>query len=398
MSLRLRFAFLTAFVVLSGLALTGLALREGLQLALLHQASTSLDTLLNGVQLKKDEDGEPRFQVDAALLEAVLPGTFLLLVGEGRLQDAVGLLPSPDTLAALVEGRKEGFLVRESEREGLVVKGARDLASLLAPLSLLDRLLPPVLLLGGLLAFALGLFLSGRALAPLARATLEAQGLAQARAWSRRLTPPAQRDEVGHMVEAFNQVLAALEEALAAERRFANEAAHALRTPLTLLLGHLERGRLTEAKAQAEGLRELVERLLLLARAEADALQLEPVELDTLVFTQAESLRPAFHARGVRLSLQLPEEPVWVLAHEPALRAIVVSLLENALQHTAKGGWVQVQVGGGGLEVTNAPSHPRPGSGLGLRLAEALAKAQGARLGWSSEERRFLVFLRLKED
>ncbi|WP_018466129.1 sensor histidine kinase [Calidithermus timidus] len=397
MSLRLRFALLTALVVLTGLTLAGLALREGLRLALLHQASAGLDALLAGVRLEEDEDGRTRFQVDATLLQAVLPGTILLLVGEEGLQDAVGLLPAPETLEALARGQGKGFLVREREREGLVVRAARDQESLLAPLRLVNRLLPPVLVLGGLLAFALGLLLSGKVLRPLERATLEAHSLAQARAWHRRLTLPAQQDEVRRMVEAFNQVLTALEEALAAERRFATEAAHALRTPLTLLLGHLEKGRLLEAKAQAEGLRELVERLLLLARAEADALRLKPVELDTLVFTQAESLRAAFQARGVKLSLELPEEPVQVLAHGPALKAILVSLLENALQHTAKGGWVQVRVGEGRLEVANAPSHPNPGSGLGLRLAETLAKAQGAQLKWSSEEKRFLVSLRLKE-
>ncbi|BAW01177.1 histidine kinase [Thermus thermophilus] len=67
-----------------------------------------------------------------------------------------------------------------------------------------------------------------------------------------------------------------------------------------------------------------------------------PLELDTLVFTEAESLRPAFQARGLRLLLDLPEEPARVLANEQALRAMVVALLENALQHTAKGersGW-----------------------------------------------------------
>ncbi|MEZ0321022.1 MAG: HAMP domain-containing sensor histidine kinase [Thermus sp.] len=394
MSLQLRIALTALVVVAAGLGFSALALREGLRLALERQALSGLDRLLSSVRLTEDEEGKPRLQVDGELLGAVLPGTLLLLLGEGGLLDAVGLLPSPEALANLAAGQTQGYLVREARRNGLLLRAAREQTTLLAPLGLLDRLLPPILLLGGGLAFLLGLFLSRKALAPLARATLEAHSLAQARAWRRRLSPPASPDEVGRLVAAFNQVLAALEEALEAERRFAAEAAHALRTPLTLLLGHLERGRLAEARAQAENLRELIGRLLLLARAEADGLSLEPLELDTLVFTEAEALRPAFRARGVALNLELPEEAVVARANEAALRAIVVSLLENALHHTAKGGQVWVRVDGDGLAVGNAPTHPSPGSGLGLRLARVLAQAQGARLEVAPGSGEFWVRLR----
>jgi signal transduction histidine kinase len=193
------------------------------------------------------------------------------------------------------------------------------------------------------------------------------------------------------MVEAFNSVLEALEEALEVERRFAREAAHALRTPLTILLGQLERGRTGEARAQAEQLGRLVESLLLLARAEVTALTRVPLELDLLVFTEVESLRPAFTAKGLRLSLELPEGSVLVLGSEEALRGVVVALLENALQHTARGGWVEAGVREGAFWVTNSPSHPQPGSGLGLRLASALLHAQGGRLELEHQRQVFSV-------
>jgi signal transduction histidine kinase len=139
-----------------------------------------------------------------------------------------------------------------------------------------------------------------------------------------------------------------------------------------------------------------VEQLLLLARAESDALAQAPLELDTLVFTEAEALRPAFQARGLRLLLDLPEEPAHVLANEQALRAVVVALLENALRHTPKGGTVQVTVEGTGFWVRNMPSHPEPGTGIGLRLAVALVRAQGGSLRAAEEEEGFLVTVRLK--
>ncbi len=84
-----------------------------------------------------------------------------------------------------------------------------------------------------------------------------------------------------------------------------------------------------------------------------------------------------FQKQGLTLELDLPEEPCRVLAHPAALQAMVVTLLENALQHTARGGKVTVRVHGNQLTVENAPSHPNPGTGLGLRLVQTLARAQG---------------------
>ncbi len=112
----------------------------------------------------------------------------------------------------------------------------------------------------------------------------------------------------------------------------------------------------------------------------------EVLELDTLVFTEAEALRPAFQARGLYLTLEFPEAPSLVRANPAALRATLNALLENALQHTAKGGRVRVWVEGPRVGVYNEPPHPQSGTGLGLRLAETLVRAQGGRLEWGRGE------------
>ncbi len=395
MSLRTRFALYAALAVALALGVSALALREGLRAFLLSQADRELRALLQAVvpRLLPDEEGTLRLDLDGALFSSLKPDTLVLVVGPEGVQDAVGLLPPPGELEALAQGKAEGYLLREQPVGGVRVLAARRLEGMRQVVALLDRLLPWVLLLGGGVAVLLALGLATRALVPLARTTRAALALAKEQAWSRRLPAPPNPDEVGKVVQAFNRVLEVLEQALASERRFAQEAAHALRTPLTVLLGHLERGRLEEARAQAERLRELVEQLLLLARAEVDALARAPVELDTLVFTEAEALRPAFQARGLRLLVDLPEGPTRVLANPQALRAIVVALLENALRHTAKGGTVRVGVRGSHLWVHNAPSHPEPGTGLGLRLAKALAQAQGGSLQAVEEGEGFLVTL-----
>ncbi|WP_117238286.1 sensor histidine kinase [Thermus sediminis] len=395
MSLRVRFALYAFVVVALALGTSGLALRQALQAFLLRQVDGELRALLDAVarRLTPDEDGILRLDLDAELFSFLTPDTLVLLVGPEGIQDALGLLPPQAQLEALARGEGGDYRVQAAQGDQVRVLVARHLGGVRQVVALVDRLLPLVLLLGGGVATLLAFSLSSQALAPLARATRAALDLARERAWNRRLPLSQRPDEVGQVVEAFNQALEALEEVLNAERRFAQEAAHALRTPLTVLLGHLERGRLEEARVQAERLRELVEQLLLLARAEVDALARTLLELDTLVFTEAEALRPAFQARGLQLAVDLPEAPTYVLANEQALRAIVVALLENALRHTAKGGRVRVKVRGAVLWMYNAPSHPAPGTGLGLRLVETLVRAQGGSLQVVEEGGGFLVML-----
>jgi signal transduction histidine kinase len=399
MSLRARFALYAFAVVALALGVSALALRQALQSFLLRQVDSELRTLLHAVtpRLAPDEEGTLRLDLDGELFSSLTPDTLVLVVGSEGIQDALGLLPPLAHLEALARGESGDYRVQGEQVDQVRVLVARHLGEVRQVVTLVDRQLPWVFLLGGGVAILVALSLSSQALAPLARATQAALDLARERAWNRRLPLPPRPDEVGQVVRAFNQALEALEEALAAERRFAQEAAHALRTPLTVLLGYLERGRLEEARIHAERLRGLVEQLLLLARAEVDALARAPLELDTLVFTEAEALRPAFQARGLQLTVDLPETPTYVLANEQALRAMVVALLENALRHTAKGGRVRVEVRGTTLWVHNAPSHPEPGTGLGLRLVDTLARAQGGSLRVVKEGRGFLAALRLAD-
>lgn len=397
MSLRARFALYAFAVVALALGVSALALRQALQSFLLRQVDSELRTLLDAVtpRLAPDEGGTLRLDLDGELFASLTPDTLVLVAGSEGIQDALGILPPLARLEALARGESGDYRVQGEQVGQVRVLVARHLGEVRQVVTLVERLLPWVLLLGGGVAILVALSLSSQALAPLARATQAALDLARERAWNRRLPLPPRPDEVGQVVRAFNQALEALEEALAAERRFAQEAAHALRTPLTVLLGYLERGRLEEARIHAERLRGLVEQLLLLARAEVDALARAPLELDTLVFTEAEALRPAFQARGLQLAVDLPETPTCVLANEQALRAMVVALLENALRHTAKGGRVRVEVRGTNLWVHNAPSHPEPATGLGLRLVDTLVRAQGGSLQVVEEGRGFLAALRL---
>jgi signal transduction histidine kinase len=152
--------------------------------------------------------------------------------------------------------------------------------------------------------------------------------------------------------------------ALEAQRRFTADAAHELRTPVsvirsaadvTLTRDHRDEAEYREAlgiiSRQAIGLGRLVENMLVLARADAGAYPLRAVNLylDELVLECRRALDALARERGVEvLADRFAETPF--RGDEDLLRQLVLNVLQNAVQHTPRGGRV-------GLELcTNADS------------------------------------------
>lgn len=205
---------------------------------------------------------------------------------------------------------------------------------------------------------------------------------------------------------------------LAAERDFAADASHQLRTPLTALLMRLEEIASTDdltvvaeesaiAIAQVERLSSVVDDLL--ARSRTGAERAPSISLDSVLASLQREWQPTFaaqrrtiHVTGAR-GLRVQSAP-------GALAQILSTLFENSLKHG--GGTVRVAARrsgpsvvlevsdeGEGIPATLAPhiferSVSSSGSGLGLALARDLAAAQGGRLELvSAQGALFSVFL-----
>ncbi|KGM13255.1 ATP-binding protein [Cellulomonas bogoriensis] len=195
---------------------------------------------------------------------------------------------------------------------------------------------------------------------------------------------------------------------LAAERQFAADASHQLRTPLAALSMRLEEIMLAtdkeEVRDEARISLEQVERLVtvvddLLARSRrASGGTTEPVHLLDVVRQQAEEWSPSFATAGRDLVLEVPDD-VAVLATPGALAQVLATLIENSLRHG--GGTTTVRSRGSGpgaavvVEVADegpgVPDDIAPriferevtsgeGTGLGLALARDLVAADGGRL------------------
>ena len=136
-----------------------------------------------------------------------------------------------------------------------------------------------------LVAGAGGYWIAGRALRPVDEVTRLAREI-EATNLSRRLPVPRTQDELGRLVETFNQMIDRLENAFDSMRRFTADASHELRTPLTIMRGAIDvalsRNReiaeyqqtLTTLLEEVERLTQIVEALLFLARSEAEGLEL----------------------------------------------------------------------------------------------------------------------------
>ncbi|BAW01176.1 two-component system, OmpR family, sensor kinase [Thermus thermophilus] len=151
MSLRARFALYAFGVVALTLLVSGLALQKALWFFLLRQVDRELWNLLDTslANLRPDEEGVLRLDLDAELFASLRPDTLVLVVGPQGLQDALGILPPLDRLEALTRGEAGDYRVQARTADGVRVLAARHLGELRELASLVDRLLPVVLLLAG---------------------------------------------------------------------------------------------------------------------------------------------------------------------------------------------------------------------------------------------------------
>ena len=122
--------------------------------------------------------------------------------------------------------------------------------------------------------------------------------------------------------------------------------AHELRSPIAAILNGVELLRLPDPddaleviENQARNLSRLVEDLLDLSRMGRGTITLKPVPLDKgqTVHAAARAVRGALASGGQRFSLELPPEPLWMMADPVRLEQIVTNLLINAIKFTEPG-------------------------------------------------------------
>lgn len=212
-------------------------------------------------------------------------------------------------------------------------------------------------------------------------------------------------EEFDRIAAVFEQRAATLMRNIAAERDFAADASHQLRTPLTAVMMRLDEIAATDdialvhdeahvAIEQVERLTAVVEQLLHRTRT-PESEPLEGVSLDSVIAALQREWQPSF--RGARRAVRVTgQRGLSVLCARGDLAQVLSTLLENALAHGA--GTVELRARSNGPSVVVEVSDEGPGvdpalaphiferrvstggTGLGLALARDLAAANGGRL------------------
>ena len=205
-------------------------------------------------------------------------------------------------------------------------------------------------------------------------------------------------------------------------RNFIQNVSHELKTPLTVIQGHVAKmgaqpedrqGWLASSRIvneETKRLTQLVDNLLTLARLESPAftLDLEPVNVAALLEESILQLSELAEERKLEMSLSLPPTTPRVMADRARLKQVILNLLDNSLKYTSPGGEISVGLqddragrrlvcavrdSGEGIPEADLPfifdklyrarrasGRPVEGSGLGLSLAKQIIAVHGGEI------------------
>jgi heavy metal sensor kinase len=223
----------------------------------------------------------------------------------------------------------------------------------------LRRLLIIMILAGGgllLLASLGGNFIIRKALKPVKSVVQTAKEIS-ADDLSLRIESGKRHDEIGELVDTFNDMISRLEESVKKIKQFSGDVSHELRTPLTIIRGEIEvllrkerdaeeyKKTLKSTLEESAYLERIIDDLLFLSRIEAlEKKELDKlVQLDEIVLEVVESQELAAKKKNVSIDLQ-KVDPVKIKGEEIQLERMVTNIIDNALRYTQPGGRVEVSL------------------------------------------------------
>ena len=201
-----------------------------------------------------------------------------------------------------------------------------------------------------------GRLMCRRALAPITKMATSARSVRHTFLDGSLLDVVPSRDELEDLGRAFNDLLADLRLSLERQHRFTGDASHQLRTPLTAMLASVEVA-LRQVRSPAEyqrvlgvvrrrgvQLRQIIESLLFLARAESDCHLPDAEVIDLAGWCRSWVGSWADHPRAADLAVPTGEGATPVRANPALLGQVLDNLLDNACKYSAAGSPVVVSV------------------------------------------------------
>ncbi len=261
-----------------------------------------------------------------------------------------------------------------------------------------------------------GWWMASRAIAPIRDISEAAQRISGGHL-KERIPVAETESELGQLAGLLNDTFTRLDATFEQQARFTSDAAHELRTPISIILAQtqlaLAKPRTTEAhvktiemtRRSAQRMQELIESLLTLAKADADAEpQREPVQLDALGRENLDQIRPLAEEKQITLHDHLT--PATCRANAGHVTQILTNLLGNAVKYCRPGDEVRISTHrqnghavltiadtGPGIPAEHLPhlferfyraessrNRTTGGAGLGLAICKTLVEALGGRI------------------
>lgn len=274
-----------------------------------------------------------------------------------------------------------------------------------------------------------GWWLARRALRPVEALTQTAETIT-AQGLDRRIPEGDADIEFDRLVRMFNNMLDRLEKSFQQTARFSADAAHELKTPLTILQGELaqavqaaEEGSeqqqvLVRLLDEVQRLKSITRKLLLLSLADTGRLhpQMEPANLSEMIEAAKEDVETLAPELKVRAEIA-PD--VWIAADKDLFPQVLQNLVSNAVKYNVRGGEVVLRLQANGqfarFGIANTgngiPEEDRPrvferfyrgdkarnrrvdGVGLGLSLSREIVRAHGGELALDAADNGWTQFV-----
>jgi len=264
------------------------------------------------------------------------------------------------------------------------------------------------------LAAGVGWFMARRAVSGVEAITRTAQGISGG-TLEKRVPVKTRGDEIDQLAMTFNQMLDRIQTLVTEIKEMSDNIAHDLKSPITRIRGIAE-VTLTHEKSigeyenmaastieECDRLLDMINTMLMISKTESgvDKLPREEIDLAGLVREACELFEPIAEDKGITLRYDVPNER-HLIGDNRGIQRMFSNLLDNAIKYTPSGGVVSVSISekdgkdvvitvkdtGMGISPDDLPrifdrfyrcdqSRSKPGIGLGLSLARAIARAHG---------------------